>query len=173
MNVAEVIELKEGEEVLCVVKNHWIVELHRAAFAFFLIATPFFFARPLFRIDTWGIIIFVCSICAGIAYAIRAYYVWNWNGFIITTHRVVDVDQRGFLNRTVSQAMYDKLQDVSYAVKGVWGMIFHYGIVELQTSGGAVSLEQPNVCNPKEVHHLITTTMAAYLTRANILQGNR
>lgn len=167
MNVCTIIELKEGEAVVCVVKNHWIVELHRAMFAFLLIATPLFFARPLFGIARWGVPLFVLSICAGVLYAARALYVWYWNGFIVTTHRVIDVDQRGFLNRTVSQAMYDKLQDVSYSIKGVSGMVFHYGTVDLQTSGGAVALAQPNVCNPKEVHHLITMTMAAYLARNN------
>ncbi len=167
MNVGRVIKLKDDEKVLRVVRNHWITYAFRWVLAFLFIAAPFFFMLPLFSLGAGGLAAFAASALVGLALGVRTFVLWFWNAFIVTSHRVVDIDQRGFFDRTVSEAVYDKIQDVSYSIKGIWGTIFRFGVVELQTAGASANLALPHVAEPKDVHHLITETMAAYLNRAN------
>lgn len=162
MNIESVIKLKDDEKVLRVVRGYWLVQMPRAALAFLLFALPFFFVFPLFSRGRWGIGVFAFSVLVGTLYALRLLYLWFWNAFLVTNHRVIDVDQRGLFSRTVSEATYDKIQDVSFTVNGVWGTMFGFGKLDLQTAGSSTNLELAHVREPKEIHHLITETMGAF-----------
>jgi hypothetical protein len=163
MNVANVIKLKEGETVVRLVRNFWLVYLGQLLFASLLIAAPFFLMIPLFAMGTWGLGIFAVCILAGALLAVRTAILWYCNAFIITSQRVVDIDQRGFFDRTVSEAAFEKIQDVSYRVKGVWSTMLDFGTVVIQTAGTSTNLELNDVRDPKDIHHLITEKMAARL----------
>ncbi len=167
MNVAKIVRLKDDEQVLRVVRNYWIVYLPAWTLAFLVVAAAFFFMLPLFKAGGWGIGAFAVLNAVGAFVALRTYVVWRWNAFVVTTHRVVDVDQRGFFSRTVSEAAFDKIQDVSYAIKGVLGTLLKFGTIELQTAGNATNLELQDVHDPKELHHLITESMASHKDKAN------
>lgn len=167
MNVSRVIRLKDDEKVLRVVRNHWVTHVGGALLGSALFAAPFFFMVPLFALGVPGLLIFAACALLGALIAARTVVVWYWNAFVITSLRVVDIDQRGFFSRTVSEATYDKVQDVSYSVKGVLGTLLRYGALELQTAGAVSNLELPRVHEPKEVHHLITEAVAAHRTHAN------
>lgn len=167
MNVTKIVKLKDDERVLRVVRNHWIVYLLGWTFGFLLIALAFFLMMPLFTSGIGGVVTFGILNLIGAVIVARTFVVWHWNAFIVTSHRVVDVDQRGFFSRTVSEATYDKVQDVSYAIKGIMGTLLRFGTIELQTAGTTVNLELPNVHDPKEVHHLITEAMSALKAKSN------
>lgn len=167
MNVAKVIRLKDGEQVLRVVRNYWIVYAAPAAFAAALVAGAFFFMLPLFKAGRWGLAAFCALNAVGLYVGLRAAWVWHWNAFIITTDRIVDVDQRGLFSRTVSEADYGKVQDVSYAIKGLLGTILRFGTIEIQTAGNTTNLELQDVRDPKELHHAITDAMHRHKDRAN------
>ncbi len=162
MNIENVIKLKDDEKVLRIVRGYWLVQTPRALLAFSAVAVPFFLMYPLFSAGRWGVAGFVVSVFAGTVYALRLLYLWFWNAFLVTNHRVIDVDQRGFFSRTVSEATYDKIQDVSFTVHGVWGTMFGFGKLDLQTAGSSANLELAHVKDPKEMHHLITETMGAF-----------
>ena len=167
MNVSKVIRLKDGEQVLRVVRNFWVVYAAPFAFAFLLVAAAFFFMLPLFKAGVWGVAGFAALNAVGFFFALRAGWVWYWNAFIVTSERIVDVDQRGFFHRTVSEAAFDKVQDVSYAIKGMLGTILRFGTIEIQTAGNATNLELQHVHDPKELHHLITDAMHHHKDRSN------
>lgn len=167
MNVAKIVKLKDDERVLRVVRNHWIIHLPGWTFGFLLMALAFFLMMPLFTNGLGGVIAFGLLNFVGLVIVLRTFVVWHWNAFVVTSHRVVDVDQRGFFSRTVSEATYDKVQDVSYAIKGVMGTLLRFGTIELQTAGTSVNLELPHVHDPKEVHHLITESMASLRETSN------
>ncbi|MBU1028727.1 PH domain-containing protein, partial [Patescibacteria group bacterium] len=64
-------------------------------------------------------------------------------------------------HRTVSEAPYEKVQDVSFTITGVLGTIFKYGTITIQTAGTHVNLELTHVRRPQDIHHLITETASA------------
>lgn len=167
MNVSKIVRLKDDEKVLRVVRNYGLVYAPSALFAFLLVAASFFFMLPLFKAGWWGLGAFAALNVIGLFIALRTAMVWHWNAFIVTSNRVVDIDQRGFFSRTVSEADFDKIQDVSYSIKGMVGTLLKFGTIELQTAGNATNLELQNVHDPKELHHLITESMHHHKDKAN------
>lgn len=166
MNVRGVVKLKEGERVLRVVRQFWVVYLSGMIVAFILIAAPFFFMVPLLSLGKSGIFAFALSSIVGVLYGFRLFYVWYWHSFIITSKRVIDVDQHGLFSRVVSEATYEKIQDVSYGIKGVVGTLLKMGSLVIQTAGSTTNLELTGIRDPKDVHHLVTETMQAFQTYA-------
>lgn len=149
------INLKAGEEVVSVVRHDVLTLWLRILAAFLLIVLPFFLIFPLFKMGYWGVVIFLFLIALGLAYGLRVFVVWYYNAFIITNQRIIDIDQRGFFERIVSEAPYEKIQDASYRVRGIFGTVFHYGDVRIQTAGATVELEIHNISCPETIQQLI------------------
>jgi len=59
------------------------------------------------------------------------YYLDTW---IITSERVVAMEQKGLFNRVVSELRLNRIQDVSSEVKGLLPTFFKYGTVHVQTA---------------------------------------
>ena len=162
MNITRVVTLHEGEAAAAVVRNHWIASVRDFLVSAILIALPLFLMIPLFQFGTAGVVVFALIGFVGLLIGTRAFYLWYWNCFIVTNERVVDVDQRGFFDRVVSESAYDKIQDVSYQVKGIIGTVLNVGLLVVQTAGSNTNLELLHVKNPQEIQHLIVRKMAAY-----------
>lgn len=160
MQIDNVVKLKGAERVLRVTRQDPLVYVLRFFLALAFVILPFFFMLPLFRLGLIGVIIYGASILFGLVYAGRLAFVWYWNAGIVTSERVVDIDQRGFFDRAVSEAPYDKIQDVSYKIKGVFGTVFNIGAVIIQTAGASSTIELLDVGDPKDVHHAITEAMS-------------
>lgn len=161
MQIEKAVRLRENEEVLAVLRNHGMTRLPRFLLAFVFVAAPFFFMLPLFRQGTYGVAAFCASFALGLYLAVREWFLWRRNAFIVTDMRVIDMDQRGWFSRTVSEADYDRVEDVSFAVHGILGAIFGYGSLLVQTSGGLLNLELAHVADPKNAHHVISDAMTA------------
>ncbi len=159
--------MKEGESVLRIVRRFGLTYVPHVLLAAFLICAPFFFMVPLFSMRMYGLAAFMVSVLVGLLFAARLYKEYYWNSFVITTRRVIDIDQVGFFKRTVSEAPYDRVQDVSFTIEGVLGTIFKYGTIVVQTAGTHVNLELIYVHHPQDVHHLITETAGALQAESN------
>lgn len=123
---------------------------------FLLLALSFFFLFPLFSFGYWGEALFFFLILLDVVYALKNFIIWYYNAFVVTNRRVVDVDQRGFFEQIVSEAPYEKIQDVSYRRKGIWQTIFRYGDVRIQMVDASAGLEIRNVRGPEKIQELIS-----------------
>lgn len=85
---------------------------------------------------------------------------WYFNVFLVTNTRVLDVDLVGFLYRNVAEAQLTQIQDVSHRQGGLFGIIFDYGSVFVQTAATRQELELTKVPHPGRVHDLITDLIA-------------
>ncbi|MFH1173028.1 MAG: PH domain-containing protein [bacterium] len=148
--------LKEDEEAIRVVRRYPISFGLKIILALLFIALPFFLMMPLFRWGNWGLLLFSLLLLFAFLYALRVFIVWYFNLFIITNQRVIDVYQKGFFDRTVSSAAYNRIRDVAYRTKGLMQMMFHYGTVIIEISGVKVRLEIKNIKNPQEIQEIIT-----------------
>lgn len=54
---------------------------------------------------------------------------------VVTDRRIIDVDQEGLFNRTVSELDLARVQDVTSEIHGIWGTLLNYGRVTVQTAG--------------------------------------
>jgi hypothetical protein len=150
------ISLKSGEEIITVVRHYGLTLWPKILVAAFLIVVPFFFLFPLFKWGPWGVGLFIFPILLGIVYAIRIFILWYYNAFIITNRRVIDVDQRGFFERIVSEADFSEVKDVSHRRKGVWQTIFRYGDIRIKISDTDIGLGIKNIRAPEEIQQLIS-----------------
>jgi hypothetical protein len=54
---------------------------------------------------------------------------------IVTSQRIIDIDQKGLFSREVNEMPLANIEDVSYKQDGFWATIFNFGNVILQTAG--------------------------------------
>lgn len=70
---------------------------------------------------------------------------------IITDQRIVDVDFSNVLFHRFSEAQLEQIEDVTHTVAGIWGSIFDYGTVYIQTAGSKPEFEFINIPRPRDV----------------------
>ena len=54
---------------------------------------------------------------------------------VITDCRLIAVEQKSFLNRAVGETYLDKVQEVSFQIKGLFANLFDYGHILPKTAG--------------------------------------
>lgn len=148
--------LKEKEELVEEVRRSGSSMAVGLAIGIGLVLADFFLLAKWVAWQQWGLLGFVVILGVGITITVRTWYVWSWNVFIVTTQRIVSIAQRGWFHRTVSEATYEKIQDVRYTVNGMWQTMFHVGTIIVQTAGGSTTLELNGIKHPVELQQLIT-----------------
>jgi len=160
MELDSAVLLKEGEAPIAVYRDHWAGRLRGWVAGFGLLALPFFLMLPLFSLRTFGYLVFVALLVTGFYWLARTYVEWRGNVFIVTNRRVIDVERVGFFMVSVSEAPYDRVQDVSYSTPDTLSTILGCGAVRVRTGVGTVALEIGFVRDPRQVHHVVTEAVA-------------
>lgn len=80
---------------------------------------------------------------------------WHYSVYIVTDQRLINIRQKGFFNRQVSEVGFDKVQSINYHIKGLQAALFKFGDLSVQTYTGEWVL--PNVHHPEEVHSQMMT----------------
>ncbi|MDD5043102.1 MAG: PH domain-containing protein [Patescibacteria group bacterium] len=158
----KILNLREGEEIIRVIRRYPLTLFFKILLALILILAPFFFMFLLFSWGFWGVLLFLLVLGCGIVYALKIFVVWHYNASIVTNYRVIDFDQRGFFDKTVSGITYDKIQEVSYHQRGLWQSMFKYGSVQLQIANTSTKIKLRYVHHPAEVQELILGLQHAY-----------
>ncbi len=148
MSIENKIKLKQGEQILSVTKRYGLTFFWWWIFILLLFVIPFFFMFWLFQNGWWGQTLFTVPVLLGVLTIIRTLFLWQKNILIITSHRLIDVDQRGFFDKIVSDIPYDQVEDVMGRIKGFWGTIFRYGNLTIQTGSGKVQIIVDKIKQP-------------------------
>lgn len=61
---------------------------------------------------------------------------WYYTVYIVTNERIVEIKQKGFFNRKVSEFGLDKVQNVNYHIQGLQAVLFAFGDITVQTYVG-------------------------------------
>lgn len=80
------------------------------------------------------------------------YYLDIW---IITNERIINIEQKGFFSRTISDSRLFRIQDVTSEVKGVFPTIFDYGDIFIQTAGEKNRFNFSQVPDPNSIRDII------------------
>lgn len=159
------------EKVLLVLRRHWFVVFKRAAaFALgafapgVLLLAAAYLGHP-FVVDSRDIV----SVAAVLALSTFELGVWvafymSWldyelDVFIVTDRRVVNINQNGLFNRSISEQKLTRVQDVTAQVKGMLPTFLHFGTVFVQTAGEQEHFVFRNVANPEIVAKVILQQM--------------
>ncbi len=76
---------------------------------------------------------------------------WYFNVSVISDKRVIDIDFHDLIYREVSDANLVKIEDVTHNMGGLFGIIFNFGDVYIQTAGAKPTIEFLKVPRPAEV----------------------
>src|SRR5262249_32798336 len=151
----DVLSLNDGEKVRAVTRRHVATLVPPLGLALILIVAPFFLLFPLFSWGTPGVVLFCVAIVLGILIAIRSVVLWDAGALILTTMHISDVDQKGLLTRTVSEASLTSIQDVSWGRNGFADTIFRMGKITIQTASTTATIEARRIPHPEQMYELI------------------
>ncbi len=86
---------------------------------------------------------------------VAVFWIWRRNKLIITNEHIVDIDQIGLFNRTVSTLRLEEIQDITAKVHGPMQTIFQYGTLLIQTAGERENFVLDYIAEPYEIEHYI------------------
>ncbi len=158
--VPEFVGQREDEEVVLVLFKHWYMVVAPMLKAILIILISFVipiwlnFANFIFSYGLTTLIYYLWLVF-WIGYMIYQYINWYRDRFIITTQRLINVDQRGMLHRQVAEVELERVQNITHVIRGVAATMFNFGTVIVQSAGASdLTLEQG--ANPALVQEDIT-----------------
>jgi membrane protein YdbS with pleckstrin-like domain len=86
----------------------------------------------------------------------KIWFIYSNSFCLITNQRVINVDQRGFFNRVITETEFSKIQDVTNSTNGMIGTSLNFGEVAIQTAGKENKLLIKFVPDPYSVQQEIT-----------------
>jgi membrane protein YdbS with pleckstrin-like domain len=104
---------------------------------------------------------------AAMILAVSGYYLFAWlfafflfidyylDVWIITSERIIDIQQNGFFSRTIAEQRLSRVQDVTSEVKGAMATILRFGDVYVQTAGETQRFNFYSVPRPDLIRDLI------------------
>ncbi len=138
------LKLYDNEKIMLVIHKHWFV-MARVLIVFFILilippvaltllplATEQFDARIVEAATNFFLSLYIMVLLIFLFLLWMDYYLDMW---IITTGRIVDVEQRGLFNRQISEIPLQHVQDVTIEVTGFIETFLKFGRIRIQTAG--------------------------------------
>ena len=124
-----------------------------AAYVFLKTFQPDFFGNDGYK--TIFIVLAAIFFLSGWLFLFQSFIDYWLDALIITEKRILDIDQKGLFNRTVSELRLYRTQDVTADVKGLIRTLFDYGDVYVQTAGEAERFHMEDMPHPNRVAKMI------------------
>ncbi len=150
-HVHDVAPLREGERIQGMIRRHVVTLLPMLSLSALFIITPFFFLFPLLRAGSIGAITLVLSVAIGLSLALRAIHLWDADVLIVTTERVIDVDQSGVWARQVAEIPLGAIHDIRWERRGFHEALFRLGTVRLSAAMPPSEVVVSHIAHPERV----------------------
>ncbi|OGD61925.1 hypothetical protein A2215_02205 [Candidatus Berkelbacteria bacterium RIFOXYA2_FULL_43_10] len=148
---------RPDESVEEVVKNHPYVLFFPGLKAVVLLAVPvgifiFYGANIVFSVAT-----FLCLILAFAIFA-KAYYIYSASVLIVTSERILYLDQLNFFKRKIIESELNKVQDIASSTEGMVKTTLNFGDLIIRTAGAGQGNEIiiKNISDPYSIQQEIT-----------------
>jgi membrane protein YdbS with pleckstrin-like domain len=147
-------ELNDDERLVALIRKHWATLAWPLSKMIIAIAVIVLLSDKIsgFR---YGAELILVWIIASIFYGVYEIIVWYLDCFIITDKRIIDIDQKGMLNRIVAEVAIDNIQETVYEISGPLETVFNYGTVKIKAAGSGSIMGIEQVPNPESVKDLI------------------
>lgn len=145
--------LQKGEKILLVTYSSWTTLVMPVLLALLGIAAALLIVVR--SGSAWGWLAAVL----GIGYWFIKYFSWKVNIWVVTNLRVID--ETGLLSHYAKESPLEKINNVSYD-QTIWGRLFNYGHVEIQTAAEVGATDYYNVQHPKRLKDTITTAQSEH-----------
>lgn len=147
-------DLKNGENVILVIRPHWLILVWPVILAVIGVIAGIY-------LGSYGYIIPLVLVC----YLLDKIIQRNNNLWAVTNLRIIDED--GVFSVNSKESPLDKINNVTYN-QSIWGRIFNYGNVQIQTAAEIGATTYYMVEKPKKLKDTITTMQEEY-KRSQIL----
>lgn len=148
----------EHERLIMVLRQHPATQIKWILLAVALMFMPFLFIFVGFfdfLPDRFYFAGFLGWYLMTIGYMFEAFLKWYYNVYIITDERIIDIDFNSLINRDISAAKTENIEDVTASSSGILAAIFDYGDVRIQTAGEKPQFEFPGIPYPNRMAALI------------------
>jgi hypothetical protein len=85
---------------------------------------------------------------------------WFYSVYIVTDERIVEIRQKGFFDRKVTEFGLDKVQNVNYHISGFQGALFQFGDITAQTYVGDLVMQ--HIHKPVRIHEQIVEVVRQF-----------
>ncbi|HEX3082707.1 MAG TPA: PH domain-containing protein [Candidatus Saccharimonadia bacterium] len=153
-----------GEEVRLVFRQHPVVMRKALVYGLLVIlvaVVPLDFPQ-VYSVDWLSSLAFKIMIAALVVVFAAWFYRWvGWyyTLYIVTTERILAIQQKGFFNRKVDEWQLDGISNVNYHINGFQAVIFGFGDITARTYIG--DLEMHLIHHPAEIHSQIVQAVRA------------
>jgi uncharacterized membrane protein YdbT with pleckstrin-like domain len=151
--------LQKGEKILLVTYSSWVSLIIPVLVIVIGFVASFFIGFT----QHWGWI----AALLGIIYFLIKYASWKVNIWVVTNYRVID--EAGLSSHYAKESPLEKINNISYD-QNVFGRIFNFGHVEIQTAAETGATDYYNVNHPKRLKDTITLAQSEF---KNIQSGNQ
>lgn len=145
--------LQPNEKILLRTHTNWTVLIVPTLIAIVALGFGIWLGNALGLI--WAAIV----ILSGLSYFGWKYLEWKHNIWVITNFRVID--EFGIFNIDTRESQLDKINNVSYS-QSIWGRLFGFGDVEIQTAATTGETIYYYVDSPKTLKDTITHAQSNY-----------
>lgn len=157
-------DLNDSEEIVRVIHRNWFYLLQQFISVFVIVVifigglvyAPLFFPQ-MFRGQNRTILEFAENFFM-LAVWIYGFLIWidyYFDIWIITTERIINIEQKGMFTRSVSELRFSKIQDITTEVVGFIPTIINYGDVKVQTAGEENEFLFRTISDPYHVKNII------------------
>lgn len=155
---------RPGEDVLFVFRRH-IIAMRKG---FYGLLVPFAISSipPLIWQDKLELFLLpIGGLVLGLLIFSYHFIIWYFTVYIVTNDRIRQVTQRGLFGKDIVELRLSKIQNISYNIPGLFGEIFKFGTIVIQTFVGDLvinNVEHPDTTYNKlqDAVHTPTETAA-------------
>lgn len=163
------------EKTISILRRHQIVLFWFALYLAVMISLPFFLYDSfgfIFKIPLEGVVRAIFFFLVGLHFLFTTimsffifidYYLDVW---IITDQRIISIEQKGLFNRVINEVRYERIQDITSVVPGLFATYFKYGNILIQTAGESERMALKQIPDPIETRRLISEIYD------NVLEGH-
>lgn len=141
-----------GENVIYTARKHWFILAGEIGFLVLTAAVPGLLLFAPYLIPSEVFSFFTNFIQFGGNFTLLVLFLWSlellllwivfmvfWTDYyldvwLVTNHRVIDIEQKGLFSRSVSSFRFDQIQDVTAEVPGVLATLIDFGTVKIRTA---------------------------------------
>jgi len=136
--------LEKNEKILLILHRHWFVIVRDVVgLILIFIAGVFLFSLRDFLIPTLeplilipvSNLVFVMFILFLVGILFARWVTYYLDVWIVTTKRIIDIEQHGLFNREISEFLIARVQDVTIEIPGFISTMLNFGNITIQTAG--------------------------------------
>lgn len=162
------ISLHPQEQILNIYRKHWLVFVLEAVILVFIWLTLTSWLIGLFpKIPTnfrtlalLGFFLFTHILFTSFFITLTNFWLDAW---ILTSERLIDIEQHGFFARDISEFKLSKVQNINAEVRGFLATVLNFGDVRVETAGVSQTIVLKGAHNPVRIKDQIFAAHDAYI----------